>query len=136
MKKILTTIALMASASLFVCCNKMETNLVEENITHETGVPQTKAYGDKTPIVAAYFETNDVNPLIAKGWTMDGDPFIDVAILFAANIHKTTINGVVQPTLYLNDKLTNLERTAGSVSGGFTITYAMAQHYFTYGTWE
>lgn len=30
----------------------------------------------------------------------------------------------------------NADRTAGSVSGGFTITYAMAQHYFTYGTWE
>lgn len=33
--------------------------------------------------------------------------------LFASNIHKRTVNGVVEPTLYLNDKMTNLLENDG-----------------------
>ena len=74
--------------------------------TDET-TPMTKAYGDKTPVVTAYIETNDTNPLNAGDYfDENGEPFFDIVELFASNIHKETVNGQVRPTLYLNDKLT------------------------------
>ena len=35
---------------------------------------------------------------------------------FASNIHKRTVNGVVEPTLYLNDKMTNLLENGGAAT--------------------
>lgn len=69
----------------------------------------TRAFGDKTPIVNIYVETNDVNPLNAGDYKLpNGKPYADIVEFFASNIHKETVNGVVRPTLYLNDKMTNL----------------------------
>lgn len=41
------------------------------------------------PITAVYIEVNDVNPLNALCYTMNGKPFFDYVILFAANINGT-----------------------------------------------
>lgn len=54
-----------AIASLFAC-NKVESPQMGEN-----QVPMTKAYGDKTPVMAVYVETNDVNPLNAGDYMME-----------------------------------------------------------------
>ena len=48
-------------------------------------VSTTRAYGDKTPKVMAYIEVNDTNPLNAMLYRMDGEPFIDIVSIFAAN---------------------------------------------------
>ena len=93
-----------AAAGMLISCNKEMTPSVQD--TDET-TPMTKAYGDKTPVVTAYIETNDTNPLNAGDYfDENGEPFFDIVELFASNIHKETVNGQVRPTLYLNDKLT------------------------------
>lgn len=76
--------------------------------------PETRAYGDKTPKLAVYVETNDTNPLNCGDYTLpNGKALIDIVELFASNIHKRTVSGQVQPTLYLNDKMTNLLENGG-----------------------
>ena len=50
-----------------------------------SAVPETRAFGDKTPKVMAYIEVNDTNPLNAMLYRMDGEPFIDIVSIFAAN---------------------------------------------------
>ena len=96
--------SLAAAAGTLISCNKEMTPSVQD--TDET-TPMTKAYGDKTPVVTAYIETNDTNPLNAGDYfDENGEPFFDIVELFASNIHKETVNGQVRPTLYLNDKLT------------------------------
>lgn len=96
--------SLAAVAGMLISCNKEMTPSVQD--TDET-TPMTKAYGDKTPVVTAYIETNDTNPLNAGDYfDENGEPFFDIVELFASNIHKETVNGQVRPTLYLNDKLT------------------------------
>lgn len=87
-------------------CNKnVQEQPVVSNEATSTASVVTKAYGDKSPIIAVYVETNDVNPLNAGDYYMNGEPFIDVVELFASNIHKETVDGVVRPTLYLNNCL-------------------------------
>ena len=76
-------------------------------------MPLTKSVANDTIVVVVYVETNDVNPLNAGDYCMDGAPFVDIVELFAANIHKETVNGVVRPTLYLNDKLTPVLEDGG-----------------------
>ena len=96
--------SLAAVAGMLISCNKEMTPSVQD--TDET-TTMTKAYGDKTPVVTAYIETNDTNPLNAGDYfDENGEPFFDIVELFASNIHKETVNGQVRPTLYLNDKLT------------------------------
>ena len=96
--------SLAAAAGMLISCNKEMTPSVQD--TDET-TPMTKAYGDKTPVVTAYIETNDTNPLNAGDYfDENGEPFFDIVELFASNIHKETVNGQVRPTLCLNDKLT------------------------------
>ena len=96
--------SLAAVAGMLISCNKEMTPSVQD--TDET-TPMTKAYGDKTPVVTAYIETNDTNPLNAGDYfDENGEPFFDIVELFASNIHKETVNGQVRPTLCLNDKLT------------------------------
>lgn len=47
-------------------------------------------------------------------WVLpDGSPFFNMVEFFAANIGIRTVNGVVEPTLYLNDKMTNLLENDG-----------------------
>lgn len=98
-----------ALASIFAC-NKVETPQMGEN-----QVPMTKAIGDKTPVMAVYVETNDVNPLNAGDYYFEDNEtsFIDIVELFAANIHKETVSGATRPTLFLNDKLANILENGG-----------------------
>lgn len=109
MKKHLFFIATMfAAVCATVSCQK-----VDEPVTDGAG-PVTRAFGDKTPKTVVYVETNDTNPLNAGDYTLaDGKPYADIVELFASNIHKRTVNGVVEPTLYLNDKMTNLLENNG-----------------------
>ncbi len=99
-----------ALASLFAC-NKLNEPQV---VNAPEDAPVTKAAVDNAPILAVYVETNDVNPLNAGDYTVnDGEPFIDIVELFAANIHKETVDNQVRPTLYLNDKLANILENGG-----------------------
>lgn len=100
-----------ASASIFACNKIEESKLVNDQIPES---PMTKAIGDKTPIMACYVETNDVNPLNAGDYYFgDGlnEPFFDIVELFASNIHKDDETG--DPTLFLNDKLANVLENGG-----------------------
>ena len=102
-----TTLKLLASFAIgtmmMFSCQK-----AEEPVDSAMNGPQTRAYGD-TPVVAMYVETNDVNPLNAGDYELtDGTPFVGIVELFASNIEKTVVNGVTQPTLKLNDKMTRV----------------------------
>ena len=46
----------------------------------------------------------------------DGTAYADIVEFFAANLNKETVNGVVRPTLYLNDKMTNLLENGGAAT--------------------
>lgn len=102
-------------AALFLGTTMMFSCQQAEEPTMDQGtVPQTRAYGD-TPVVAIYVETNDTNPLNAGDYMLsNGKPFAGIVELFASNIHKRTVNGVVEPTLFLNDKMTNLLENGGA----------------------
>lgn len=102
-----TTLKLLASFAIgtmmMFSCQK-----AEEPVDSAMNGPQTRAYGD-TPVVAMYVETNGVNPLNAGDYELtDGTPFVGIVELFASNIEKTVVNGVTQPTLKLNDKMTRV----------------------------
>lgn len=102
---------LAAFAAAFVsifACNKIEA----PQVNNAPEVPATKALGDKTPMLAVYVETNDVNPLNAGDYYFGDDytTFIDIVELFASNIHKDASGN---PTLYLNDKLTPVLENGG-----------------------
>ena len=100
------TIALFIGTMLMGACQQVEEPVMEQD---QTVAPATRAFGDKTPIVAIYVETNDINPLNAGDYLLsDGTTYADIVEFFASNIHKRTVNGVVEPTLYLNDKMTRL----------------------------
>lgn len=97
-----------AAAMMALSCNKIENAPVTSDPEVQTATHLvTKAVGDKTPTTFVYVETNDVNPLNAMNYFLeDGTPFFDYVCFFSANIHSTTVDGVVQPTLYLNPELT------------------------------
>lgn len=104
MKKHLLTLAtvLFAAGALFTSCAN---NPEEPQIQSDGTQISTRAYGDKSPKIMVYVETNDVNPLNALCWEMNGEKFIDILNLFASNIHKDSDG---YPTVYLNDKLTRI----------------------------
>lgn len=94
-------------------CNEIEQPQIQ-NAKSEKSMVSTRSFNQKTPKMAVYVETNDVNPLNAGDYTMsNGTSFIDIVELFAANIHKD-VNGA--PTLYLNDKLTNVLENGGAAT--------------------
>lgn len=103
--------ALAAALTGLFACNQLDGPMASTPEIPE--VPATKADVPNAPILAVYVETNDVNPLNAGDYTMNGEPFIDIVELFAANIHKETVDGQVRPTLYLNDKLANILENGG-----------------------
>lgn len=77
-------------------------------------VPETRANGVGTLWRVVYVETNDVNPENALDYVLpNGEPFFNAVEFFAGNIGKRTVNGVVEPTLFLNDKMTNLLENGG-----------------------
>lgn len=102
------SLALFIGAAMFSC------QQAEEPAMDGAQPEVTRAYGDKTPKLVVYVETNDTNPLNAGDYTLpNGEPLVDIVEFFASNIHKRTVNGVVEPTLYLNDKMTNLLENGG-----------------------
>ena len=106
--KLFATLA--ASAAMMISCQQAEEPTMDKA---QEPVVKTRAYGDKTPKVTIYVETNDVNPLNAGDYLLsDGSAYADIVEFFAANLNKETVNGVVRPTLYLNDKMTNLLESA------------------------
>lgn len=109
--------SLVAATSMLVSCNKEITTPTPEVDEVQKTMPMTRAYGDKTPKIAVYVETNDVNPLNAGDYFIGDEPFVDIVELFAANIHKETVDGQVRPTLYLNDKLAPVLGTYNGVNG-------------------
>ena len=88
MKTLFKMAAFVAASASIIACNKMN----EPEPQTEVQTPQTvatKTYGTKTPKVACYVETNDVNPLNAADYYLaDGTTFFDMVELFASNIHK------------------------------------------------
>lgn len=103
--------SLFIGATMFISCQQAEEPQIDGA---QPEVKTTRAYGDKTPKVTIYVETNDINPLNAGDYKLpDGTPYADIVELFASNLHKETVNGQVRPTLYLNDKMTNLLENNG-----------------------
>lgn len=95
---------LVAAASVLISCSK-EIPVSEQQLESNDQTLVTKACV-ASPKIVAMVETNDVNPLNAMDYVCaNGEQFFDIVELFAANIHKKTENGQLQPTLYLNDKL-------------------------------
>ena len=110
--KLFATLA--ASAAMMISCQQAEEPTMDKA---QEPVVKTRAYGDKTPKVTIYVETNDVNPLNAGDYLLsDGSAYADIVEFFAANLNKETVNGVVRPTLYLNDKMTNLLENGGAAT--------------------
>lgn len=112
MKKTLKLMAaLVVSAGMMISCQQAEEPTMDKA---QEPVVKTRAYGDKTPKITIYVETNDVNPLNAGDYLLsDGSAYADIVEFFAANLNKETVSGVVRPTLYLNDKMTNLLENGG-----------------------
>lgn len=93
--------AMFAACFMIFSCAKD----VKESSFAGTQDQATRAYGDKSPKVLVYVETNDVSPLNGLCYEMGGEKFIDALVLFASNIHKDASDF---PTIYLNDKLTRV----------------------------
>ena len=113
MKAIVKMIAFAATIAGALSCNEIEQPQVQDNQPEESTI-STRSFGQKNPKMVVYVETNDVNPLNAGDYTMsDGTTFVDIVELFASNIHKDD-NG--DPTLFLNDKLTNVLENGGAAT--------------------
>lgn len=102
MKTNLFSLTAMLLAGIMVSCQQAEEPQVNEDKTEVS----TRAYGDKSPKMVVYVETNDTNPLNAGDYVLsDGSAFVDIVELFASNLQKRTVNGVIQPVLKLNDRM-------------------------------
>lgn len=113
MKAIVKMLAFAATIAGVLSCNEIEQPQVQDNQPEESTI-STRSFGQKNPKMVVYVETNDVNPLNAGDYTMsDGTTFVDIVELFASNIHKDD-NG--DPTLFLNDKLTNVLENGGAAT--------------------
>lgn len=76
----------------------------QKELFNESEMPATRAYGEKTPKVVAYIEVNDTDPRNTMLYRMNDEPFFDVVVIFAANIHSFGS----EPCLYLNDNVTEM----------------------------
>lgn len=122
MKNKIAFLVLAAMSAALFSCNK-ESELAESQVSAPAAQKSlvTKAYGDKTPKIVVYVETNDVNPLNAGDYCMCTttcestctNTFVDIVELFAANIHD---DGNGDPCLYLNDKLTPVLEYGGAAT--------------------
>lgn len=103
MKRNLFTLATMlfAAGALMTAC----TNDIESPNALNGAQPETRAYGDKTPIVVTYNECNDCNPQNVGAYSLGDKAFFDIAILFAANIHADADG---DPCLFFNDNMTQI----------------------------
>ena len=76
--------ALAASAAMMFSCQQAEDPTMDKA---QEPIVKTRAYGDKTPKVTIYVETNDVNPLNAGDYILsDGTAYDDIVELFAPNL--------------------------------------------------
>ena len=99
-RNVLFASLLLAAGAMFTACNN---DMEEPRIDAQPEAAVTRAYGDKSPIVAVYVEINDNDPRIVTSYKDgNGKAFIDLTYLFASNIHKDA-NG--DPTIYFNDKM-------------------------------
>lgn len=108
MKKNRIIMILAAMLLLVMSCEKQEVPSMQVSQENEVTL-RTKAK-ISYPEMVVYVETNDVNPLNAMDYKLDGEQFIDYVHLFAANIHKANN----EPVLYLNDKLTPVLEYGGA----------------------
>lgn len=120
MKKTLKLMAALFFGAMFMgACQQAEEPAVEQG---QPDAVVTRAYGDKTPKIAIYVETNDVNPLNAGDYVLpDGKTYADIVEFFAANIRwqdgvDDDDNDIRDPVLYLNDKMTNLLENGGAAT--------------------
>lgn len=102
----------------FCACNNSP---IESDVQyHKTG-KNTRAYGDKSPKIVTYVETDNTNPLNAGDYLLsDSSTVVDIVELYAAYIEKRTVDGISQPILKLNDKLTRVlepDPTAPTTTG-------------------
>ena len=82
--------ALVMGAGMMFSCQQAEEPTMDKA---QEPVVKTRAYGDKTPTVTIYVETNDVNPLNAGDYKLpNGKPYADIVEFFASNIHKRTVD--------------------------------------------
>lgn len=71
--KLFATLA--ASAAMMISCQQAEEPTMDKA---QEPVVKTRAYGDKTPKVTIYVETNDVNPLNAGDYLLsDGSAYAE-----------------------------------------------------------
>lgn len=77
-----TATTILAAMFVISSCSK-EVQEPQAELSNDVEL-NTRATGG-IPIVT-YVETNDIDPRNAMSYTMDGKPFIDIVILFAANI--------------------------------------------------
>lgn len=83
MKTNLFSLTAMLLAGIMVSCQQAE----EPQVNEGKAEISTRAYGDKTPKVVVYVETNDTNPLNAGDYELsNGKAFVDIVELFASNL--------------------------------------------------
>lgn len=105
MKRILQLATLLfAAGALFTACNN---DMTEPTVVPDEAQaqPETRAYGDKSPITVAYNECNDCSPLNIGAWSLGDKAFYDLGILFAANIHADADG---DPCLFFNDNVNHI----------------------------
>lgn len=76
----------------------------QKELLYESEMPATRAYGDKSPKAVACIEVNDTDPRNTTLYRMNDEPFFDIVLIFAANIHASGS----EPCLYLNDNVTEM----------------------------
>lgn len=92
---------LFAAGALMTACN----NDMTEAAMPDGAQPETRAYGDKSPITVVYNECNDCDPRNIINWYLTDKTFFDAGILFAANIHADTDG---DPCLFFNDNVNHI----------------------------
>lgn len=102
MKKLLKSIAFLSVAAIaFSACTK------EVAEPTDMGQPETTITRAGTrPMLVCYLEVNDTNPLNAGSYIKsDGNPAIDIAILFAANINGPIPASTTETILHNNENV-------------------------------
>lgn len=86
MKNILQRAISLSYLIVFFCaCNNSP---IESTIRHHNS-GKTRAYGDKSPKIVVYVETDNTNPLNAGDYLLsDSSTVVDIVELYAAYIEK------------------------------------------------
>ena len=83
MKRILQLAMLFAAGAILPACTNdvTEPTVVPDEAQAQ---PETRAFGDKSPIVVTYNECNDCDPRNVLNYKIGDDLFVDLEICFAA----------------------------------------------------